>query len=138
MRVVSLLSRSELLKTQLLYLVAAAVLLPFGLLYALLLAKGWNGDAALVPIAAAGIGCAYWLWWRLDRRWSQSVAQASQTAAAAYTAVRFVVGPGGMHAPQPLALAAALAVFISLGGQRAVSVEATDAAAHACVIELTA
>jgi len=127
-----------LLKTQLLYLVAAGVLIPFGLLYAFLLAKGWNSDAALMLTSAAGIVCAYWVWRRLDRRWSQSLAQTSQTAAAAYTAVRFVVGPGGMHAPQPLALAAALAVFISLGGQRAVRVEATDAAAHARVIELTA
>ena len=138
MRVVSLLSRSELLKTQLLYLVAAAVLLPFGVVYALLLAKGWNGGAALALTSAAGVACAYWAWRRLDRRWSQPPARAGQTAGAAYTAVRLVVGPGALHAPQPFALAAALAVFISLGGQRAVRVEATEAAGHARVIELTA
>ena len=138
MRVASVLSRSELLKTQLLYLVGAAVLIPFGVVYAFLLAKGWNGVPALALTSAAGIVSAYWTWRHLDRRWSQPLAQASQTAGVAYTVVRLVVGPGGMHVPQPLALAAALAVFVSLGGQHAVRLEPTEVAARTRVIELTA
>ena len=135
-RLVSLASRSELLRLQLLYLVAVLVLVPFAILYALLVGRGTNHDLSLGIAAILGAISARLVWARVSAYLARQTR--GQWSSSAFSLLVFDAGPFGFQIPQPMALAAAWTVFVSIGHRPIIVSENRFSAGNVQVVEVTA